>query len=564
MSSNIENTGAFFLARSLKLYGVSQVFGLCGDHINSLYRALDLEGIEIIGTRSESAAVQMADAYARVTGRLGVALVTGCPGHTNALTGISIAQNAQSPVLVISGLTPVDQRYRGGSQVLEQESLARPISKWSLEVPSAIHISEIIAKAVQIATLDTPGPVSLSVPSDILDEVVPHSKDSPSDHTRKVVSRTPFRASSILSKVALTEIKGLLDASSRPVLILGSGARHDFAGQDLPKILKDLAIPVFTIDQARGLIPDDGEICFGYADPIFSKTFRHLKRADLVILLGSAIDFHQCFGRDQLFGDNLRVIQISEDISSLNQCRQNDITIKAAPLQALNQISVAIERDGDQWSQWLDELQSIYEENVASWAKMLSDVNDNKTIHPLQLCASLSRHRKPNTGIIIDAGDFVHWPRCYFPALSPSKWMDAVLIGNLGGSIPLGIGSLVANQDGQIWSFIGDGGFGFYSWDLDVAVKRKLPLKIILGNDACWGVERRLQNKAYGKDVGCDLPDIRYDKFANLIGVQGFYIESISELDSVVDEFIFSEGPALLNVKIRPEAGRPLVDFPRY
>lgn len=564
MREDITNTGAFFLARSLKLYGVSQVFGLCGDHINSLYRALDLENIEIIGTRTESAAVQMADSYARATGRLGVALVTGCPGHTNALTGISIAQNAQSPVLVISGLTPVDQRYRGGSQVLEQESLAKPITKWSLEVPSASHISEIIAKAIQIATLGTPGAVSLSIPSDILDEKVPLTKDNPNDHIREVVSRMPQKAVSVLAQVTLNAIQDILRTSQRPVLILGSGARHDANGHDVNKIVRELGIPTFTIDQARGLVADDGEICFGYADPIFCRTFRVLKSADTVILAGSAIDFHQCYGRNQLFDDKLRVIQITEDFVALNQCRQSDITVSAAPVQSLHQISVAMKSCNPKWSAWLSSVQATHRESLALWTQILKDESGDKSVHPLQLCESLARHRKHDTGIIIDAGDFVHWARCYFPAMSPGRWMDAVLIGNLGGSIPLGIGSLIANPSGQIWSFIGDGGFGFYAWDLEVAVQRKLPLKVVLGNDAGWGVEKRLQTNAYGKHIGCELPEIRYDKFAELIGAKGFFVEDIKDLDKVVDDFIASDGPALLNVKIRQGAGRPLIDFPRY
>jgi acetolactate synthase-1/2/3 large subunit len=142
--------------------------------------------------------------------------------------------------------------------------------------------------------------------------------------------------------------------------------------------------------------------------------------------------------------------------------------------------------------------------------------------------------------------------------------MDAVLIGNLGGSIPLGIGSQMAHGHGQTWAFIGDGGFGFYSWDLEVAVERRLPLKIILGNDACWGVEKRLQSNAFGEHVGCDLREVRYDKFAELVGARGIYVDDPSRLDAAVDELMAIEGPALLNVRIRSMAGRPLADFRRY
>ncbi|MBK6613704.1 thiamine pyrophosphate-binding protein [Ottowia sp.] len=212
----------------------------------------------------------MADAYARVTRSLGVAVVTGCPGHTNALTGMSVAMNAQSPVLVISGLTPVDQRDRGGSQVLHQADLARPVTKWALEVPSAVHMAEMVTKAIQIATSGTPGPVSLSVPSDVFEDTVQKAKDDPLDHLRQVTARAPLAVRTSLSADGLAQVRQLLQGASRPVLILGNGARRDGSAEQANAIVQKLGIPVFTIDQARGLVPDDGRHCFGYADPLFS------------------------------------------------------------------------------------------------------------------------------------------------------------------------------------------------------------------------------------------------------------------------------------------------------
>lgn len=566
MTTNIANTGAFFLARALKQYGVTRVFGLCGDHINSLYRATALEGIEIIGTRSESGAVHMADAWARVTGTLGVAFVTGCPGHTNALTGMAVATNAASPVLIISGLTPVDQRERGGSQVLEQGALARPVSKWSLEVPSSEHLAEMTVKAIQIATTGTPGAVSLSVPTDVLDfPVASATSDYPGDHVRDVVRRQLARPTVSLPADVADDMIGILKSSKRPVLIMGSGARHT-ATADLKQTVTRLGIPVFTIDQARGLIPDDGEICFGYADPLFNRTFREAIRADTVLLAGSAIDFHTCFGREQLISPDVNIIQVSEDATHLNRCRQSQLAVLGPPSPLLTELCRMTDvLPLDAWNTWRNELKQSFAAAKAGWSQAAEEfAAEGDTVHPLQVCRSLDRHRTQNTSIMIDAGDFVHWPRAYFSALSPGRWMDAVLIGNLGGSLPLGIGSQLAHNDGQTWVFIGDGGFAFYSWDLEVAVQKQLPVKIIVGNDAAWGIEKRLQLNHYGAHVGCELASVRYDKFADMVGAKGFHVDNIHNLDAVIDEFIATPGPALLNVGIRPMASRPLADFRRY
>jgi len=564
VNNEIDNTGAQFMARALRQHGVRRVFGLCGDHINALYRALTLEDIEIVSTRSESAAVHMADAYARVTRSLGVAVVTGCPGHTNALTGMSVAMNAQSPVLVISGLTPVDQRDRGGSQVLHQADLARPVTKWALEVPSAVHMAEMVTKAIQIATSGTPGPVSLSVPSDVFEDTVRKAKDDPLDHLRQVTARAPLAVRTSLSADGLAQVRQLLQGASRPVLILGNGARRDGSAEQANAIVQKLGIPVFTIDQARGLVPDDGRHCFGYADPLFSRTFRETVAADVVVLAGAAIDFHTCFGRGQLLRPGVKILQITEDAALLNQCRQNELSIQAPAMQVLREVAESAPGLAAGWSDWLSFMQQRYAENRERWDTQCREVAIDRTIHPLQLCASLQRHRTPDTGIVIDAGDYVHWARGYFPALAPDRWMDAVLIGNLGGSLPLGIGSQMAHGRGQTWTFIGDGGFAFYSWDLEVAVQRGLPLKIILGNDACWGVEKRLQQGAYGEHVGCELREVRYDKFAEMLGATGIHVDDVGHLDDAVDRLVACPGPALLNVRIRSMAGRPLADFPRY
>jgi len=565
MRADIAGTGAFYLARALREHGVERVFGLCGDHINSLYRAASLEGIEIIGTRSESGAVHMADAWARVTGRLGVAFVTGCPGHSNALTGMAVATNAGSPVLVVSGFTPANQRERGGSQVMHQADLARPVTKWALEVNDGAHMAEMAGKAIRIATTGTPGAVSLSVPSDVMDDPVPPGPDYPADHARAVVRREPSRVLAALAPDVKQEIRDLLAKSAKPVLILGNGART--GGGDFDGLARRMGIPVFTIDQARGLVPDDGEICFGYADPLFNRTFREVVAADLVLLAGAAIDFHACFGREQLMRRDVRIVQAGEDPRLFSQCRQSEISVLGTPAAMLAAVAEIAEGESfaARWKPWLSHMQEGYGQARKAWTTQCREVaGDDDSIHPLQVCASLERHRTPDTGIMIDAGDFVHWPRAYFPASRQGRWMDAVLIGNLGGSVPLGIGSQLAHGSGQTWVFIGDGGFAYYSWDLEVAVEKNLPLKIILGNDAAWGIEKRLQLNAYGAHVGCELRETRYDRYAEMLGATGIHVEKASELDAAVDRLMAVDGPALLNVRIRSMAGRPLADFKRY
>jgi len=555
----LEGSGALCVAQALRAHGIEHVYGVCGDHINSLYAALHQVGIKLIGMRSESAAVQMADGYARATGRPAVVTVTGGPGHTNAITGLAVAHAAASPVILISGLTPVVQRHRGGQQVMEQALIAAPVTKQARELLHGDHLWEDVAQAIRVALSGTPGPVSLSIPVDVLAQQAPvparAHRDSPHEK---------LRPSGRLADGVLGQMRELIGQARRPAVILGAQAWRRKLPSDLLPVLQQWKMPVFTIEQAQGMVPDEGGPGFGYADPFFNATFRELRQADLVILAGAHIDFHTCFGGPQLLDPAVRILQIHPDPARLEVCLPADVAACADPAEALMHLAREVPLHPET-AEWMAHLSKIHERKMSGWQAMLESLPRTPgSVHPLELCFALSRHATSRTGIVVDAGDFVHWPRAFFTARAPGHWMDASLMGNLGGSLPLAMGMQQAFPDDPVWAFVGDGGFGFYSWDLATAVELKLPIKMIVGNDRAWGIEKRLQLAEYGHDTGCDLPDVRYDQYAELVGARGFHVNDRDALDDIVESFVATPGPALLNVDIPQLAGRPLADFKRY
>jgi acetolactate synthase-1/2/3 large subunit len=367
----------------------------------------------------------------------------------------------------------------------------------------------------------------------------------------------------------LADLASRIAQAQRPVLVLGSGVRAHGVAPEFLAAIRRLAVPVFTIDQARGLVPDDGAIGFGYADPLFNPVFRELREADLLILAGARMDFHLCFGAAHLVPPGIAVAQISADPSHLDVGRRADLAILGdvrAVLMDLAASSAAADRRPAH-AAWSRHLQQRFAQCRGSWPERLAKLDrpaPAQGVHPLELCMSLQRHFTDDTAVMIDAGDFVHWARSFFPARKPGHFTDAVLTGNLGGALPLGMGTQMAFPEDPTWIFIGDGGFGFCGWDLAVAVERKLPIKVVVGNDASWGIEKRLQLQEFGAHYGCDLPRVRYDQFAQLVGAQGLFVDQRSELDAVVDAFCRAPGPCLLNVELTPMAGRPLNDFARY
>ena len=489
-------TGSSEAARALKALGVERIFGVCGDHVNTLYRDCSAGGIDIVGVRHESAAVQMADGYARASAKLGVAIVTGGPGHTNAITGLAVAHSAHSPVLLLSGLTPVDQRERGGQQALHQADMVRSVTKFCMEIVGAGHVAEYVTRAAQMALAGPRGPVNLNVPVDVLNAVLPCEAPYRTPDANALGGSELRIGGSRIDAAA-----DLLQRAQRPVLVIGSGAWPALSQAQARECVGALGVPAFTLDQARGLVPDDGRIGFGYADPIFNPTFRLLQEADLLLLVGAPVDFHLCFGGPQLLSPQCRVIQFHDDAFCLSMGRAPDVAVHACPGALLRSLAQSVSREKSPvvaQQAWRERVQQQYRMQQENWRRDIAALADGDGIHPALLCASLARHYTANTAVIIDGGDFVHWPRNYFGAQRPGHWMDAVLMGNLGTALPLGLGTQYAFPDAPVWVFVGDGGLGFYSWELATAVEQRKPIKVILGNDAAWGIEKRLQLNEYG------------------------------------------------------------------
>ena len=551
------------LAEALKNLGVRRVFGVCADQTNPIFVGLSRRGVEVIGTRNESAAIHMADGTARATGEPGVAIAGGGPGHVASVPGIAVAQSAASPVVLISGQPPLDMRERNGHQILYQADIMRSLAKWSLEIVSPDLLAEFAARAFRMSLAGKPGPVSLSVPIDVLEGPIANaSEGGPSSYRVKPLARGAERLGASQGE-GLAEASAVLATAKKPLMIIGGGAWWEMSKKSLTSLVKKLGIPAFTLDQARGLIDDDGQYCFGYAHPSFSRTFRKLKSADVVVLVGTEVFMHTGAQRKKLFHPDSHIIQLHSDPRQIGIVRAADVSVIGPIEIALTQLAESIKRKPDavaSQEQWMQEMRTAYKDHRREWDDLYTRHASAGVIHPIQVCRSLERHFTHDTRIVIDGGDFVHWPRLYLPARGAGNWMDGAELGMLGASLPMGIGAQMAAPAEQTWVFIGDGGLHYYAWELATAVQYNVPVKVIVGNDACWGVERRLQMEHYNETVAVDLNETRFDQFAKLVGAEGFRAEQPDRLDAVIDAFIASPGPSVLDISIPKGCGRPLLD----
>ena len=557
MKDKIAGTGAGELARCLKQMGVKRVFGLCADQTNSVFYALALEEIEIIGTRHETGAVHMAEGWARASGEPAVAIVGGGPGFINSVAGIAVAQWSATPVIVIAGQPPLRTRDRNGHQIIYQADIVRSLTKWSQEVAHPNIVAEFVSRAFQIATAGKPGPVCLSIPLNVMDGAV----DAAAQGYRVAAPAARRAVVSNISGGAVEPALALLNRATRPVMIIGNTACWEGAQPRLAQLVGSLGIPAFTFESARGLIPDDGEICFGYAHSNYNMTFRELKDADLIVLAGAEMAQHTSEGKRPLVGADTQIIQLHPDAEQIGICKASDATIIAPVTAGLAALDAGLDSAARKRQRaWFDHIRKKYAADRKEVEAMPAKLSaGNAAIHPLSICASFRRHLTDRIRIAIDGGDFANWARIFFQPRRPGYCFDKSEMGSLGISLPIGIGAQLGNPAEQTWVFIGDGGFGFNGLELSTAVEFNLPLKVIVGNDQGWGVERRLQKAHYGRSIAADLPDIRYDKLAEVLGATGMHVDDPARLDAVVDEFVALKGPALLNVAMQREAGRAFV-----
>src|SRR5919198_1025931 len=352
------------VTRALKAEGVTHVFGLLGHELLAIYDACLDEGITVIGTRHETAAAEMADAYARVTRRPGVFMVCAGPGHANATLGLAMASFACSPVIAISAHSELGGRDRLALQEMDQVGMVEPITKWARLVTEPERIPEYLGAAFRHALAGRPGPVHLSLPGDIVDRRI-------DDDEVRFVPPTESRGQGRphADPLQIERALDLLAAAERPAAIAGTGAYWGGRPEALRELIELTELPTFTMELARGLVPDDHPLCFGYGEVHLNPPGPLVAEADVVLLLGKTLDFRITYGGPPTFGPDARVIMIDQEPTELGRNRGVAVGI-AADVGAATEQLLAAARDR-RWARrtgWLSELEALRRERDAERA----------------------------------------------------------------------------------------------------------------------------------------------------------------------------------------------------
>ena len=534
-------TGSSILGIALQAEGVHTAFTLAGDHVLPALDTLSDMDFRFVDTRHEAAAVHMADAWGRVTGSPGVAMYT-TPGFANAIPGLTSALHSEGPVLSISGSAPLADLGRGATQEIEQVAMAAPVTKGSWMVTDPRRIPQMVAHALKTAYSERRGPVHLTIPIDVQDETV--DEDDVVFHQRT----DPDAAPSLADPALIDDAISLLRAASRPLIIAGTAASYSGSGEALAEFAETTRIPVMTEGDARGLLPDDHPQCRGFYDPGLNGAAQLAGQADLVMLLGRKQDFVIGYAMPPSIAPDAKIVQVDPSATEIGRNRDPDVGIAGVTDAVLRQLTEAASAHSWTARGWSEELQAERE----NWLNELIAAPRAETpMHAARVFETLKPLLRDDDHLVFDAGDFCHFGRAYLPARMPGSWWYFPTLGMLGMAVPAGIALKLADPSRRVIVFNGDGGFGFNGMEIDTAVRHGLPIVVVLGNDAAWGIDRQIQVAVYSKPVATDLNPSRYDMVAEGLGAYGQHVETPEELAPAFERAVSSGRPALLNIPVQ-------------
>lgn len=542
---NQEQTVSDVIARYLVSQDVRRVYGLVGGHIQPMWDAVALAGIEIVDVRHEGAAVYMAHADAEISGQLAVAMVTAGPGLTNAVTAIANAHTSRVPVLVMSGRTPRPQVGMGAMQDVPQAAVVAPLCRRVETVSERHHVLARLEAVVEAARGgDEPaGPAYIDFPTDLLVEHV-----QPADVDEQAFRGPRPRSAVRPAQDDLERAVALLAGARRPVLISGRGAVD--AGSELDAFLAASGALYLDTGESRGILP------ISHPAYIPAMRSRVMKEADLVITAGRRLDFQLAYGSAAVFAADPAFVRIGRTTDEVGGNRRADAELRADVGPTLAALTAAAPDTSNLDTTWLDEIREQNRSRSDKLARVLAEQTEGEDgrIHPYQLIRVLNEHIDDDAIVVADGGDILSFARV---ALKAPTYLDCGALGCLGVGVPFATSAALNHPARQVIAVIGDGSFGFTAIDVDTAVRQKARAVFVIANNEAWNIERYDQVERFdGRLVGVELPGCSYELVGRGLGAHAERVERLEDLAPALERAL-QNTPAVLEVMVTRDARSP-------
>lgn len=526
-------SGAQILVQSLKAEGVEYVFGYPGGAVLEIYDALfQLNKFKHILVRHEQAAIHAADAYARTSGRVGVALVTSGPGATNAVTGIATAYSDSIPIVVISGQVGTPAIGSDAFQEVDMVGITRPCVKHNFLVTSVGELAETVKKAFQIAQTGRPGPVVIDIPKDITQAMAKFSYPQEDIFIRSYQPVTQGHTGQIKKAVQV------LASAKRPLIYFGGGVVLGNASPELTELVKLTGAPCTGTLMGLGAYPSSDRQFVGMLGMhgMYEANLA-MQQADVVLAVGARFDDRVISVPAKFAAATKKIIHIDIDPSSIAKRVKVDVPIVGDVKNVLRDIIGLWKKQELALSpaaleKWWHTIEAWRGRNCL-WFEEKSDV-----ILPQQVVQTLARLTNNDAIITSDVGQHQMFAAQYYPFERPRQWLNSGGLGTMGVGLPYAMGAYLADPSKDVCCITGEGSIQMNIQELSTCYQYRLPVKVVNLNNGYLGMVRQWQefyySDRYSESYMDSLPD--FVKLAEAYGHIGMRIEKPSDVEGALKE----------------------------
>ena len=542
----MELTGAKIFFKTLKQENVDAIFGYPGGTVMDIYDEMTRQDIKHILVRHEQGAIHAADGYARVSGNVGVCLVTSGPGATNTVTGIANAHMDSIPVVVFTGQVPTAMIGSTAFQEVDITGITMPCTKRNFLVRRVEELGATIKEAFHIARTGRPGPVLVDLPKDVIQSVtkggeLSYPLSAPDNGYNSWEKKCP-------------EILDLITKARKPLLITGGGVIRGNASHALRLFAKTLNIPVTSTLMGIGAFPGADSLWLGM--PGMHGTYyanMAISHCDLLIAIGVRFD-DRVTSKVDAFAPHARIIHIDIDPAIINKSIRADLAIVGDCKSILEYLNHRINNDkfnayGEQIGNWIHQIMQWKREVPLGYCKK------SEKIKPQEVIEKLNRLTGGEAIITTDVGQHQMWTAQFYRFDHPRTFVSSGGLGTMGFGLPAAIGAQVACPDKLVIDIAGDGSIQMNIQELATAVNYRLPVKVVILNNHFLGMPRQWQEFFYGRRYSqtgiSHIPD--FVKLAEAYGAHGLRATRPEEVETLLRQGLDIPGVVVMDFHVEPE-----------
>lgn len=553
------------IGETLKLYGVEYFFAFTGGD-QDIWIGLRNAGIKYALPHSERAAVAMADAYARVTGKPSFTYGQSGPGAAVCVSGLVDAYWAKSPVICITSDTSQEVQYRHAYQGIDdQQALFSILTKWNARVPNIMRLPDILRSAIRIAVSGVPGPVHLDVPSEL---TIFTKEDLPDPHLYAEEKCTKFPAFRRPPDAAdIEQAMAVIAKAKRPVILAGGGVVMSEAWDELTRFAEMLSIPVVASAAGKSAFATTHALSVGVTGNYSRKVANDVvNKCDTYIAIGSNLG-DMTTKRWRLPTPSAKIIHIDLDAKVLGSNLREEVSIVADAKLALQAAIAAAEGSKLStkcpWTSWVHEVQSMTNDWRKAFQALAKKNGSRRGMNPYHVFNVLNRFIGPDDVVVADTGYMGAYAAALVEVKTPGrKYIRAA--GSLGWGFPAAIGARAGLKGkGRVICIIGDGGFGYHTADIETSLRVGLPVIVLVLNNSTLAFEYHLQKFMYKTEMPevNDFMDIDYGAVARAFGAHGEKVTRGADVEGALKRALDHGKTSVIDFTIDREFYAPVVYY---